>query len=638
LSKEQRIQAIDTLAFTQDKSAGEALLDIALAGPEDTREYAKWWLRFRDTNDWSAWHLAAQLGTDDRASAKLLFESPVMNNGAATAIVNVKGATRLYLTVDDAGNGNGCDWADWADGVLSGPSGEMLLADLPWTDAAAGWGAVHKNKNCNGGPLVVAGKPVKSGFGTHANSEIAFALPPGKFEKLTVQVGPDEQGVRQGCGTSIRFKIFAESPPDPAQYAKLEAQVLDAKLSASERTKAAQELCATRDGGLLVLASADKGKYDADAQKLLSAAIFANPDLAVRGLASEKFSRPASKLPSVAELEKLSGDEKNGEKIFFGATAACSKCHAFAGRGGDIGPDLGEVRKKYAKSVVLDSILNPSAGIAFGFDSWMLETDADRVVSGFLLADGEKVIVKDTSGVRTVLDKSEVVARRKARVSAMPDNASAGLSAQELADVVAFLLAERTAPRQLGEPIDLFANGFTGWTHYLEQPGAKLSDVWSIADGVLDCKGNPIGYLRTEATYEDFVLELDWRFPAGGQPGNSGVLLRRVGADKVWPKSVEAQLQHRSAGDIWNIDEFPMQVDKSRTDGRHTEKLAPCNEKPLGEWNHYKITLIGGDLTLEVNGTVQNTASWIERIPGNLCLQSEGSRIQFRNVVLRKAE
>ena len=50
-----------------------------------------------------------------------------------------------------------------------------------------------------------------------------------------------------------------------------------------------------------------------------------------------------------------------------------------------------------------------------------------------------------------------------------------------------------------------------------------------------------------------------------------------------------------------------MQVDAARTNGRHTKKALPSNEKPLGEWNHYEITLDGGELTLEVNGEVQNT-------------------------------
>ncbi|MEO6708956.1 MAG: family 16 glycoside hydrolase [Planctomycetota bacterium] len=639
LTLDDRKQAIDTLAFTMDRTAGEAMLDVALAGPEDTRDYARWWIRFRDTNDWSAWQLAAQIETGDRANAKLLYESPVMKDGIAIIDVDLRNATRLYLNVDDTGNGNSCDWANWVDGKLSGPGGEMLLGDLPWTDAVAAWGQVRKNKNCNDGPLVVASKTYEQGIGTHANSEISYALPPGKIDRLRVSVGPDQKGVSQNGGTSIRFRVYAEVPPDPTRFAKIEARLLDKKLSAKERKDAAAELCSTRDGGLYVLSLADKGRFDAESKAMVSEVIFLNPDLAVRALASEHFQRGASSMPPIPELEKLHGDAKNGERVFFGATASCAKCHTLSGRGGDIGPDLTPLRKKYAAGAMFDAILNPSAGIAFGYDTWMFATDDERVVSGFLLADGEKVILKDTAGMRTMLEAKEIVARRKAKVSAMPDNVSAGLSAQELADVVAFLLEDREAPHKIGEPVPLF-NGkdFSGWTFYLDQPGAKLTDVWSFQDGVLDCKGNPIGYLRTEAEYENFVIELDWRFPAGGEPGNSGVLMRRVGADKVWPKSIEAQLQHRHAGDIWNIDEVPMVVDRGRTDGRHTEKLAPCNEVPQGEWNHYKITLDRGNLTLEVNGTVQNTATWVERVPGNICLQSEGSRIQFMNIVLRRIE
>ena len=108
-----------------------------------------------------------------------------------------------------------------------------------------------------------------------------------------------------------------------------------------------------------------------------------------------------------------------------------------------------------------------------------------------------------------------------------------------------------------------------------------------------------------------------------------------VGADKVWPKSIEAQLHHRNAGDIWNIDQFPMEVDAERTNGRRTKKRTRSSEKPLGEWNSYRILMNHGELTLEVNGVVQNTASWCEEVPGKICLQSEGAYIEFRNLRLR---
>jgi hypothetical protein len=78
-----------------------------------------------------------------------------------------------------------------------------------------------------------------------------------------------------------------------------------------------------------------------------------------------------------------------------------------------------------------------------------------------------------------------------------------------------------------------------------------------------------------------------------------------------------------------------MDVDRTRTSGRRTEKEFPCNENPPGEWNRYVITMNGGDLTLEVNGLVQNRARWCAAVGGKICLQSEGAPIEFRNIVLR---
>jgi hypothetical protein len=174
---------------------------------------------------------------------------------------------------------------------------------------------------------------------------------------------------------------------------------------------------------------------------------------------------------------------------------------------------------------------------------------------------------------------------------------------------------------------------FDGWTYFLSDKNAKMEDVWSVKDGgVLHCEGKPIGYLRTKADYTSFILKLEWRSP--GQAGNSGVLLRAQEPDKVWPKSIEAQLQSKNAGDIWNIDQFPMKVDSARTKGRRTQKLHETNEKPMGEWNQYEIILDGPKLTLKVNGLEQNTATDIQVIPGKICLQSEGVPIEFRNIEL----
>lgn len=208
----------------------------------------------------------------------------------------------------------------------------------------------------------------------------------------------------------------------------------------------------------------------------------------------------------------------------------------------------------------------------------------------------------------------------------------------KIADTVvacAALLFFVGAARAADEVVLFDGSNLDAWTFHLNDANAKLGDVWSIEDGTLVCKGTPVGYLRTKDDYTNYVLTLDWRFDPAKGAGNSGVLLRMVGEDKVWPKSIEAQLHSQNAGDIWNIDQFPLKVDADRTEGRRTVKLQPTNEKPLGEWNHYEITMDHGTLTLRVNGQVQNVATDCEETPGKICLQSEGAPIEFRNIRLR---
>jgi hypothetical protein len=188
------------------------------------------------------------------------------------------------------------------------------------------------------------------------------------------------------------------------------------------------------------------------------------------------------------------------------------------------------------------------------------------------------------------------------------------------------------------EEVQLF-NGkdLSNWTWVPQQPGSKLEDVWTIREGgILRDNGRPIGYIRTNDDYTSFVLKCEWRFV--GKPGNGGVLLRAQQPDEVWPRSIEAQLESKNAGDIWNIGQFPMKVDASRTQGRRTQKLRPSNEKPLGEWNQYEITLDGGHLKLVVNGELQNEATDVQVVPGKICLQAEGAEMELRNIVLTPLE
>ncbi len=635
-----REQALAALAFVEDRAAAEAMLDLAQIGPEDTRALASWWIKHRDANDWRRFGLLSQLGRGDLADAERVFQSGVISKGARSFQVDVTGAEQLWLVATEGGDGNGHDWADWVEPELVGDAGTLRLTEVAWTSATEGWGSTRVDRNTGGAPLSIDGEQPAWGIGTHAASVIEYVLPPG-YHTLRGRVAPDDGGSTQpGANTSIGFEIYVKRARDRSQLLRWEATLIDGDASPRERKDAASAMASDREGGLMLIQHAKAGELPDYLMSTASLFIFQNPDLSVRALASEVFQRAGEEgeaLPSISELMALEGDRARGAELFRSVEAQCSSCHSHTGIGGDVGPDLSAIHGKFARRELFDAILNPSAAIAFGYDSWVLSVKDLGLLSGFILADGDTVVLKDTQGLRYVIPAADIEGRSKQTLSTMPQGVALGVGAQGIADIVAFLSDDPEAKPIYGPPVRLF-NGkdLEGWTHFLADPNAKPEDVWTVdADGVLRCEGRPAGYLRTIEDYTNFTLTLEWRFGAEGRPGNSGVLLRAIGEDKVWPRSIEAQLNHRDAGDIWNIDKFPMETDAQRLSGRRTTKLAPSSEKPLGEWNRYELTLDRGQLTLVVNGVVQNTASWCAEVPGKICLQSEGAEIFFRDIQLQ---
>ena len=191
--------------------------------------------------------------------------------------------------------------------------------------------------------------------------------------------------------------------------------------------------------------------------------------------------------------------------------------------------------------------------------------------------------------------------------------------------------------------VDLF-NGkdLAGWEYFLVEPDAKMADVWSVQDGLLVCKGEPMGYLATKEKYKNFKLVVEWRWAPGKEPGNSGVLLRITGQPMMLPKCVEAQLKSGSAGDIWAFQGFQVKSDTDRFRKVRNETIGDFvgvskesgHEKTPGEWNRYEITLQGDKLVLVVNGKQVNACHGCDVVAGQIGLQSEGGEIHFKTVQL----
>ncbi|MCY2953389.1 MAG: M60 family metallopeptidase [Planctomycetota bacterium] len=218
-----------------------------------------------------------------------------------------------------------------------------------------------------------------------------------------------------------------------------------------------------------------------------------------------------------------------------------------------------------------------------------------------------------------------------------------------------FLLGAFTGPLAAAEKangeVDLLAGpldaaGPLAWKHFSEDPKARLADVWQLRDGVLVCRGAPKGYLYLDRGFADFVLKLQWRWPEGKQPGSGGVLVRITGTDKIWPRSLEAQLNAGQAGDFWGIGGFALDgpADRMKTLedpklGRLTHLKRTANlENPAGQWNEYEIIARGDTVTLRINGKEVNRATRCDGKPGRICLTAEGSEIHFRNVKLQSLD
>jgi putative heme-binding domain-containing protein len=145
-------------------------------------------------------------------------------------------------------------------------------------------------------------------------------------------------------------------------------------------------------------------------------------------------------LPPVAELVKMKGDLANGAKVFRRQEINCIGCHQINGEGTDIGPALSEIGTKLAREAIYESILDPSSGVAFGYEQWHVELKNGDEVFGLITSDSaDEITLKAQTGISTKFKKSDIAKRTQLKDSIMPQGLQLGMSAQELVDLVEYL-------------------------------------------------------------------------------------------------------------------------------------------------------------------------------------------------------
>lgn len=178
---------------------------------------------------------------------------------------------------------------------------------------------------------------------------------------------------------------------------------------------------------------------------------------------------------------------------------------------------------------------------------------------------------------------------------------------------------------------------------------AALKTPFIVRNGLLVSLGTPGGHLITDAIYENYRIETQYRF--AGIPGNCGILVHASTPRALYamfPKSIEVQMMHENAGDFWCIVEDIQvpEMEKRRgpkenwgiTEGkeRRIVNLTDGSEKPLGEWNTMIVECLGNAIKVWVNGTLVNYGTGATASKGQIAIQAEGSEVEFRKVELTK--
>lgn len=211
-----------------------------------------------------------------------------------------------------------------------------------------------------------------------------------------------------------------------------------------------------------------------------------------------------------------------------------------------------------------------------------------------------------------------------------------------------FLLSSCTAKQPKAESL-FNGTDLSGW--HVDVPAMDNNpnaiNPFIVRDGMLVSLGTPGGHIITDNDYENYRLEVEYRFAS--TPGNCGVLVHASTPRVLYgmfPKSLEVQMEHKNAGDFWciaeditvpNMEQYrgPKEnwgvIDgKERRIRKHTDGA----EKPAGEWNNMVIECVGDEVKVWVNDTFVNFGYDCTAQKGQIALQAEGSEVEFRKIEL----
>lgn len=229
------------------------------------------------------------------------------------------------------------------------------------------------------------------------------------------------------------------------------ALVEDGQRDPEQRRLAVRGLARTKNGAQTLVKLARGNKLRDDLKQAAGAALTWNPALpqGLKKAVEELFPLPPGKegkpLPPLATLAKMRGDVARGAQLFL-KEGTCANCHVVNGQGKEVGPNLSEIGKKLSREALLESVLYPSAGISHNYETWVASLNNGGVHQGVLVSQTpDEVTLKDAQAITRTFKRSEIDTLVKSPISLMPADLARSLTAQELTDIVEYLLTLREA-------------------------------------------------------------------------------------------------------------------------------------------------------------------------------------------------
>lgn len=159
---------------------------------------------------------------------------------------------------------------------------------------------------------------------------------------------------------------------------------------------------------------------------------------------------------------------------------------------------------------------------------------------------------------------------------------------------------------------------------------------WRIEGDEIVCTGTPNGFLRSNKSYKNYIFRAEWRFKKEGwtpKPSdegwpNAGFFIHAGPTVDTWPKSLEVQGHFGEAGSLFGVRGGS--IKGARRGPIVTDRIL------FGDWDRYEITSKNGKVTVMLNGKLVNEGYDANPAQGNVCLQSEGWEVHYRNVEIKE--